>query len=191
MKIAVYSGSFNPIHLGHIQLANYLIKNKLSDEVWFVISPLNPLKLSDDQLDETTRLEMVKLTVEDKPNFKVSDIEFSMPMPSYTINTLSKLSSKYPEFQFTLLIGSDNAVVFDQWRAYEDILMHYQVMVYPRRNYDLEYVARQFPEMKLLESPYFDISSTQIRNMIKNKQDASEWLHPKVLKYIKEKNLYL
>ncbi len=191
MKIAIYSGSFNPIHLGHTQLAEYLIDNNLVDEVWFIISPLNPLKSPASQLDEQLRLEMVNLAIEEQAAFKVSDIEFSMPIPSYTIDTLSKLSTQYPEHQFILIIGSDNAVVFDQWKAYEDILMHYPVMVYPRRNYDLEYVAKKFPEMELLESPYFDISSTQIREIIKNKQDASEWLHKDVLQFIQTHKLYL
>lgn len=190
MKIAIYSGSFNPIHLGHTQLAEYLIENELVDEIWFIISPLNPLKSPDYQLDEQLRLEMVSLAIKNQDSFKVSDIEFTMPIPSYTIDTLGKLSIQYPEHRFILVIGSDNAVVFDQWKAYEDILMHYQIMVYPRRNYDLEYVAKKFPEMKLLESPYFDISSTQIREIIKNKQDASEWLHKDVLDYIQTHKLY-
>lgn len=190
MKIAIYSGSFNPIHKGHTQLANYLIDNELVDEVWFVVSPLNPLKSPENQLDEQLRLEMVNLAIENQPEFKASDVEFSMPMPSYTIDTLQNLDSQYPEYQFVLIIGSDNAVVFDQWKAFEDILMHYPVIVYPRRNYDMEYVAAKFPEMQLLESPYYDISSTQIREWIQEGEDVSKWVEPKVLDYINQKKLY-
>lgn len=190
MKIAIYSGSFNPIHLGHTQLAEYLIENELVDEVWFIISPLNPLKSPESQLDEQLRLEMVSLAIKEQAAFKVSDIEFSMPIPSYTIDMLSKLSIQHPENQLILIIGSDNAVVFDQWKSYQEILANYPILVYPRRDYDLEFIAKKFPDMQLLNSPYYDISSTQIRELIKDEQDVSEWLNPHVLEYIKEKNLY-
>ena len=115
MKIALFFGSFNPVHLGHTNLGKYLTDNKLVDEVWFVVSPCNPLKNQNDLIDEYLRLDMLMLAIQGEPQFKVSDIEFTMPIPSYTINTLEKFNIDFPEHQFVLMIGSDNALVFDHW----------------------------------------------------------------------------
>lgn len=190
MHIAIYSGSFNPVHNGHTQLAEYLIKKNLVDEVWFIVSPCNPLKNQIDLIDEYIRLEMLILAVKNYPNFKVSDIEFTMPIPSYSIDTLHKLSEQYPEHQFSLIIGSDNALVFDQWKDYERLLSEYSVWVYPRKGYDFSEVAERYPQMKLLDTPFYDISSTEIRQRIATKKDVSQWLHPDVHKFILENSLY-
>jgi len=189
-RIGVYSGSFNPIHTGHQKLAEYLIDNKLVDEVWFVVSPCNPLKNQEDILDEYIRLEMLLMAIRQQPVFKASDIEFTMPIPSYSIDTLHELTSQFPDNQFLLIIGSDNALVFDQWKDYTQLLSEYPVMVYPRHGYDVEQVAGMYPQMKILHSPYFDISSTQIRRFIAQKKDVSQWLHPSVLQFINENDLY-
>lgn len=189
-RIGVYSGSFNPIHNGHEKLAGYLIDNQIVDEVWFVVSPCNPLKNKEDVLDEYIRLDMLMLAIRDQNSFKASDIEFTMPVPSYSIDTLHELTFLYPDFQFILIIGSDNALVFDQWKNYAQILNEYPVLVYPRREYDFEKVSTRYPQMQLLQTPYFDISSTQIRRFIAQKKDVSQWLHPSVLKFIQENNLY-
>lgn len=191
MRIAIYSGSFNPIHLGHQYLAGFLIKQNICDEVWFVVSPCNPLKKQSELIDEKIRLEMVKLAIGDEKRLKVSDVEFYMPIPSYSIDTLTKLSDENPQHQFLLIIGSDNAVIFNQWKNYRDILEKYEVYVYPRRNYDVTEAIRLYPEMKVLNTPYFDISSTEIRKMISQKKDASNWLHPSVMKFIVDNNLYI
>jgi nicotinate-nucleotide adenylyltransferase len=190
MKIALYSGSFNPVHIGHTKLAACLIETHLVDEVWFVVSPCNPLKNQNVLLDEYLRLDMLILAVRDTPVFKASDVEFTMPVPSYTIDTLNKLTAEYPDHQFSLIIGSDNALVFDKWKNYSEILNRFPVYVYPRRSYDFSEVAALYPQMQLLETPYFDISSTQIRESIAQKKDVTQWLHPQVLNFILENNLY-
>lgn len=189
-RIGIYSGSFNPIHLGHTKLAEYLIDTKLVDEVWFVVSPCNPLKKQTELLDEYIRLDMLILAIVKHPNFKASDVEFCMPIPSYSIDTLEHLSIQFADCQFCLVIGSDNALVFDQWKDYTQLLKYYPILVYPRTGYDFNLVADKYPEMKLLNSPVYDISSTQIRNSIAQKKDVSQWLHPSVYQFIIENNLY-
>ncbi|MDD3321487.1 MAG: nicotinate (nicotinamide) nucleotide adenylyltransferase [Paludibacter sp.] len=190
MHIGIYSGSFNPIHNGHIQLAEYLIDNKLVDEVWFVVSPCNPLKNQQDLINEYLRLDMLVMSIKNKLQFKASDIEFSMPIPSYSIDTLQELSKQYPDNQFSLMIGSDNALIFDQWKNYKQLLDKYQVLVYPRIGYDFSEVKGKYPQMQLLNTPYFNISSTQIRQSIAQKKDISQWLHPSVRDFILENHLY-
>jgi len=189
-RIGIYSGSFNPIHVGHRKLAEYLIDNELVDEVWFVVSPCNPLKKQEEVIDEYIRLEMLLMAIRYQPRFKASDVEFTMPVPSYSIDTLHELTSLYPDFLFTLIIGSDNALVFDQWKDYTQILNEFPLLVYPRHGYDFESVAGIYPQMQLLNSPYFDISSTQIREFITQRKDVSQWLHPSVSQFIIENNLY-
>lgn len=189
-RIGIYSGSFNPIHIGHQKLANYLIENKIVDEVWLVVSPCNPLKHQSELIDEYIRLDMLMLAIQGQSRIKVSDIEFTMPIPSYTIDTLHQLSTQYPENQFYLIIGSDNALVFDQWKKYQQLLEEYPVLVYPRTGYDFKEIANKYPQMQLLSSPIYDISSTQIRECIAKKKDISQWLHPSVLQFIKENHLY-
>ena len=189
-KIGIFSGSFNPIHIGHIKLGDYLIENHIVDEVWFVVSPCNPLKKQSELLDEYIRLDMLILALKDKPYFKISDIEFTMPIPSYSHDTLKLLSSQFVDNQFYLIIGSDNALVFDQWKNYSQLLNEFPVLVYPRRNYDFSEVKNIYPQMVLLSSPYYDISSTEIRDFIAQKKDVSQWLHPSVYQFINENNLY-
>jgi len=189
-KIGVYSGSFNPIHVGHQKLAEYLIENQIVDEVWFIVSPCNPLKKQDEILDEYIRLDMLMLAIRHEEHFKASDIEFTMPVPSYSIDTLHELTALYADFQFVLIIGSDNALVFNQWKDYTKILKEYPVMVYPRHEYNFELVSDIYPQMQLLQSPFFDISSTGIREAISQKKDISQWLHPSVYQFIKDNNLY-
>ena len=191
MRIAIYSGSFNPIHIGHQKLAEYLIDKQLVDEVWFVVSPCNPLKDQASQMDEFIRLDMVVAAINGKSQLKASDVEFTMPLPSYTIDTLYQLTKQYPEHEFALMIGSDNAVIFDQWKNYREILETFPVYVYPRKGYDFLTVANIYPQMQLLDTPFYDISSTQIREMIQKGEDVSRWVSPGVLEYIRENGLYL
>ena len=190
MRVALYFGSFNPIHVGHLKLAEYLTDNQLVDEVWFVISPCNPLKEQSEILDEFIRLDMLVFAIQNHPEFKACDIEFTMPTPSYTTDTLRILTSQFPENKFNIIIGSDNALVFDQWKDYTEILANYPVLVYPRKGYDFAEVETKYPQMQLLNTPIYDISSTQIRDSIAQKKDISQWLHPSVLQFIKENNLY-
>lgn len=190
MKTAIYSGSFNPVHKGHTQLAQYLLDHHLAEEVWMVVSPCNPLKEQADLLDEYLRLDMLMLAIKDYPAFKASDIEFTMPIPSYSIDTLTKLSEEFPDREFCLVIGSDNALVFDKWKNYRELLERYEILVYPRWGYNFEEVAGLYPQMKYLNTPYYDISSTTIRTALAQNKDMSEWLHPDVISFIRENQLY-
>lgn len=190
MKVALYFGSFNPIHNAHTQLATYLLDQKYADEVWFVVSPSNPLKNPESLIDEYLRLDMVMLAIRNIAGCKASDIEFTMPVPSFTVDTLSCLSEEYPDCEFSLVIGCDNAVHFSEWKGYQTILEHYEIMVYPRNGFDFSSVKKLYPKMKLLASPLYDISSTQIRNLLAQKKDVSSWLHPDVYDFISDNQLY-
>ncbi len=190
-SIGLFFGSFNPIHLGHTQLAEYIFEYSGVDEIWYIVSPRNPLKEQSELIDEHLRFRLIEMATEGKDYLKVSDIEFNMPKPSYTINTLQALSEKYPEDNFILLIGSDNMQIFDQWKDYQTILNEYSILVYPRKDFDYEPFEEIYPDMQILEeAPFFEISSTDIRELIKNNQDASQWLHPDVYQFIKENSLY-
>lgn len=191
MKIGLYFGSFNPIHVGHYKLADYLIENQLVDEVWFVVSPCNPLKKQSDLIDERQRLEMVKIAIKDNPKMKASDIEFGMPVPSYTIDTLKLFSEKYPEYSFCLIIGSDNALLFDRWKNFKTILENYSVLVYPRKGYDFEKIAALYPQMQLVDTPYYDISSTEIRKNVGNPQFIQGKIDANVYEYTLKHKLYV
>jgi nicotinate-nucleotide adenylyltransferase len=190
MNITIYSGSFNPVHNGHLALANYILEQNISDEVWFVISPCNPLKNQNELIDEYLRLDMVILSIKNQAGLKASDVEFTMPIPSYSIDTLSKLSTDFPAHTFSLLIGSDNALVFDKWKDYSELLRKYKVYVYPRTGYDFSDVAHLYPQMKLLDTAVCDVSATEIRLALQQNNSVSELIHPDVLRYILENNLY-
>lgn len=190
-SIGLFFGSFNPIHLGHTNLAEYIFRFSGVDEIWFIVSPRNPLKEQSELIDENLRLKMLQLATGDKDYLVASDIEFDLPKPSYTIKTLKTLSEIFPEDDFILLIGSVNMQIFDQWKDYQTILDDYSVLVYPREGYPYEEYEEMYPEMQILEeAPFFDVSSTQIRELIKNNQDVSHWLHADVYQFIKENNLY-
>lgn len=190
-SIGLFFGSFNPIHLGHTQLAEYIFEYSGVDEIWYIVSPRNPLKEQSELIDEHLRFRLIEMATEGKDYLKVSDIEFNLPKPSYTINTLQALSEKYPEDNFILLIGSDNMQIFDKWKDYQTILNEYSILVYPRKDFDYEPFEEIYPDMQILEeAPFFEISSTDIRELIKNNQDASQWLHPDVYQFIKENSLY-
>ena len=188
--VGLFFGSFNPIHIGHTALAKHLLENTVLDEVWLVVSPHNPLKEEADLLSDELRLQMVKLAIADKSNFRVCDIEFSLPTPSYTIQTLEKLQEIYPEKTFALLIGADNLAVFNQWKDYQLLLSNFQILVYPREGIDVKILQVIYPQVKLVEAALYPISSTEIRRIIREGKDAGKWLHPAVEKFIKEKGLY-
>lgn len=190
-SIGLFFGSFNPVHLGHTNLAEYIFQFSGVDEIWFIVSPRNPLKEQSELIDEHFRLKMLQLATEDKDYLIPSDIEFNLPKPSYTINTLKMLGERYPEDNFILLIGSDNMHIFDQWKDYKALLEDYSVVVYPREGYPYEEYEETYPDMQILEeAPLFEISSTEIRQLIAKKKDASRWLHPEVYQFIVENNLY-
>lgn len=189
MKIGLFFGSFNPVHVGHLVLANYMASFTELDEVWLVISPQNPLKEKKGLLHQNDRLHLVNLALEDHPKIKSSTIEFNLPQPSYTINTLTYLKEKYPAHEFSLIMGSDNLMSFNKWKNYEEILKRYRIYVYPRPNYS----GSEFdthPMVTFTEAPLMEVSSTFIRNAIKDKKDVRFFMPTKVWQYVDEMNLY-
>ena len=167
-KVGIYGGSFNPVHFGHVGLAKWVIEHTDLDELWLLVSPLNPLKAKSEELrakSEEERLAAVREAVKDIPHVKASDFEFGLPRPSYTANTLRELQKAYPEDEFTLVIGEDNLAIFDQWKEYEFIASNFRIFVYPRNlNNPNNPSIRNFPNMVYLkDAPLFDISSTAIR----------------------------
>lgn len=190
-QIGLFFGSFNPIHLGHTQLAQTIYEQVGLDEIWFVVSPHNPLKDAAMLITEQQRLHMVELAIADMPHIKACDIEFSMPKPSYTINTLQSLQSKFPDTRFYLIIGTDNLSNFTKWKDYQTILADYSIITYPRQGDDIEKIRQQYPQVRFVEAPFLPISSTDIRNSIsQHTKTAQQWLSPMVLNYIKDNNLY-
>ena len=164
-KVGIFGGSFNPIHTGHIALAKSLCEKAGLDEVWFMVSPMNPFKkAATDLLDDHLRLEMVEKALENEPQLKACDYEFRLPKPSYTWHTLQAISLEFTDIEFTLLIGGDNWAAFDKWYHHEDILAHYPIVVYPRQGSSVGKV----PEgVTIVETPLLNISSTEIRQRIK------------------------
>lgn len=190
MHIGLFFGSFNPIHIGHLVIANSIIELEYVKKVWFVVSPHNPFKKIDGLLNENDRLKLVELAIMDNPNFDVNDIEFILPKPNYTYVTLRKLREKYPDHNFDLIMGADNIADFTNWHNFEEILEHHRILVYPRPyapKTDMVY----HPRVKLVEAPLFEISATFIRESIKRNKSVKYLLQEEVEKYIKFKGLYL
>ena len=189
-KVGIYSGSFNPIHHGHVMLANYLVEFSDLDELWFVVSPQNPLKKKEDLLDDDERLKMVLLAVDDDSRFKVSDIEMHLPTPSYTINTLTALSRQYPDNQFVFICGMDSLQNFKNWREYQKILDNYELLVFPREGYYGGELIN-YPSVTVLKTPILEISSTFIRQCIKEGRDVRHFMPEKAFNYLKQNRFYL
>ncbi|MDR0825119.1 MAG: nicotinate-nucleotide adenylyltransferase [Prevotella sp.] len=190
MNIGIFSGSFNPIHIGHLILANYIVEFTEIEEVWFLVSPRNPLKSENELLDENIRFEMTKLALEKYSKLKADDFEFSLPKPSYTINTLDTLRHSYPEHQFTLIIGADNWNLFGNWKDYDKIMEKYRLKVYPRSGSHILIPDRLKHRVEALDSPVIDISSTFIRKSISAKKDIRAFLPDNVYEYIIKEGLY-
>ena len=164
MDIGLFFGSFNPIHIGHMIIANAMLENSTLEQVWFVVSPHNPLKKRKNLLHEFDRYDMASAAVNDNYKMRVSDVEFNMPKPSYTIDTLAYLTDKYPEHNFSLIIGEDNLVIFPKWKNSDVILNDYGLYVYPRSGKEKPSLINH-PNVKYVEAPRLDISATFIRKL--------------------------
>lgn len=187
-KIGLYFGSFNPIHIGHMMIANYMHEFTDIDKIWFVISPHNPLKEKKSLLADYHRLEMVHLALEEEYEMRAMDIEFKMPQPSYTIDTLTRLQEKYPQYEFVVLMGGDSLESIHKWKNYQSLLEQYQVYVYTRPGASI--AENLHTNIKIFQAPQMDISASFIRQSIKDKKNIRYFLPEKVWKYIKEMHFY-
>jgi nicotinate-nucleotide adenylyltransferase len=166
MKIGLFFGSFNPVHTGHLLIANYFIQFAGFDKIWFVVSPQNPFKANDELLDENIRLRLLKLAIQGDQRFEASDIEFGLERPSYTVKTLEHLRSQYPEISFAPIIGGDNLQSFHLWKDYKSILEHHEVYVYRRAGFHENPLLAGNTKIRIFEVPLLNISSTYIREML-------------------------
>ena len=190
MKVGLYFGTFNPIHVGHLIIANHLAENSELDEIWMVVTPHNPLKKKAGLLEDYHRLHMIHLAADSYPKIKPSDIEFKLPQPNYTINTLIHLKEKYPKYEFSLIMGEDNLKSLKKWKNYEVIVNDYHLYVYPRISEDI--VPEEFqnhPNIHKVDAPIVELSSTFIRNGIKEGKNIRPMIDTKVWEYI-DHNLF-
>jgi len=185
----LFFGSFNPIHVGHMALANYILEYTELDEIWFVVSPHNPLKEKSTLLNDQQRLHMVTLAIGDQRKYKASNIEFKLSQPSYTINTLVHLKEKYPSRNFQLIVGMDSLQTFHKWKNYEEILKSYRLIVYPRLGCDGGKLINH-PSVQIVNAPIINISSTMIRDAIKEKKNMQFMVPSESWSYIKEMHFY-
>jgi nicotinate-nucleotide adenylyltransferase len=189
MNIGLFFGSFNPIHVGHMIVANCMSENADLDKVWFVVSPQNPLKPSKGLLHEFDRYDLVKAAIADNYKLEVSDVEFHLPKPSYTIHTLAHLHEKHPNSKFRLILGEDNLANFTQWKNYEQILEQFGLYVYPRPQVAPS-ALRKHPHVTLVEAPLLDISATYIRQCIRNNKSIRYLVPEAVEEMIRLKQFY-
>ncbi|MBK0369390.1 nicotinate (nicotinamide) nucleotide adenylyltransferase [Flavobacterium agrisoli] len=190
MKIGLYFGTFNPIHVGHLIIANHMAEHSDLDEVWMMVTPHNPLKKKNTLLEDHHRLEMVYLATQNYPKIKPSDFEFKLPQPNYTVNTLVYLEEKYPQHEFALIMGEDNLKSLPKWKNYEVLLQNYTLYVYPRITSDLEKSNLiEHPNVHLIDAPIVEISATFIRNNIKIGKNIQPLIPEKVWQYI-DHNLF-
>ena len=191
MKIGLYFGTFNPIHVGHLIIANHMAEHADLDQIWMVVTPHNPLKKKSTLLDDYHRLQMVHLATEDFPKIKPSDIEFKLSQPNYTVNTLVHLEEKYPNHEFSLIMGEDNLKSLHKWKNYEVILENHHIYVYPRISSETENLdLKNHQKIHMIDAPVVEISSTFIRDNIKKGKNVQPLLPAKVWEYIDHNNFY-
>jgi nicotinate-nucleotide adenylyltransferase len=188
MNIGLYFGSFNPIHHGHLIIANHIINETGIKEVWFIVSPQNPFKETSSLLNEQHRLQLVKLAIEDAPGLRASNIEFSLPKPSYTIDTLVYLEEKYPQHQFYIIMGSDGFQNIDKWKNANQLLKNYPIIIYERPGFNV--IKKDGTNITLLKAPLLDISSTHVRKLIKEKKSIRYLVPDNVAQEIESQQYY-
>ena len=194
-KVGLYFGTFNPIHIGHLVIANFMATHTGLDEVWLVVTPHNPLKERNELLPDDHRLQMVRLATIDNNNLQVSDVEFKLPQPNYTIATLDHLRSTHPEITFTLIMGEDNLRSLHQWKEHERLVSEYDILVYPRAITDgeepsLEPCLIDMSRVNIYDAPMIRISSTFLRNAIRSQEDIRYLVPDTVINYISNNYLY-
>ena len=190
-KIGLFFGSFNPIHIGHLILANYILENTDMNELWFVVSPQNPLKDKKSLLQDHTRLDMVERAIINYPKMRASNIEFSLPKPSYTIDTLTYLKEKHPNYSFALIMGEDNLNSLPKWKNFETLIQQNHIIVYPRlfkKDTESNYIEHE--NISLINAPVIELSATEIRKMIKENRNVRPMLPPEVFDFIDGSNIY-
>ena len=191
MRIGIFGGSFDPIHIGHAIIAQHIINSGIVDRLWFMVSPVNPLKVDKErQVSDTDRLRMVEMVSRPMEGVETSAFEFTMPRPSYTINTLNALQAKFPDDEFYLVTGGDNWQVFDKWRNSDEILAKYHVLVYPRLGYDVVIPAELQDRVQLVDAPIIELSSTMVRERLACGQSVRYHIPDEVLNYIERHGLY-
>ena len=188
MIIGLYFGSFNPIHIGHLIIANQILNETEIKKVWFVVSPQNPLKTESKLLDAYSRLHLVRLAIEEDKRMKASDIEFHLPKPSYTINTLVYLEEKYPKHQFAIIMGSDSFQNIHEWKNFQTIIKNYRIYVYRRQGFEI--VNTVNAKLHIVDAPLLQISATNIRELIKQGKSVRYMVPDKVLEEIERGNYY-
>ncbi len=188
-KIGLFFGSFNPIHVGHLIIGNFMATQTDLDEVWMIVSPQNPLKKKNTLARDFDRLHLVRLAVDECPNLKASNIEFDLPKPSYTIDTLTYLTEKHPDKEFVLIMGGDNLATLHKWKNYEQILKYYQVYVYQRPSYELGELEHH-PSVKTFEAPLMKISASYIRKCIKEGHSIQYLVTQPVYEYVMSSSMY-
>ena len=188
MKIGLYFGSFNPIHIGHLIIANHVLNNTELDNIWFVISPQNPFKIQASLLNEYDRLYLVQKALEDNDKLKASEIEFSLPKPSYTSNTLAYLGEKYPSHQFQIIMGSDGFQNIESWHNAEVIIKNYPIIIYKRPQFEINYDSKA--AIQVMDAPLLEISATHIRQLINSGKSIKYLVPDLVEKEILENRYY-
>jgi len=188
MRVGLFFGSFNPIHVGHLMLAQYMVNFADVDEVWLVVSPQNPFKQDVELADTQHRLNMARLAVGDNEKIKISEVELSLPKPSYTIDTLRALEKEYPEIEFSIIMGADNLMSLNRWKEVETLLSRYRIIVYPRPGYEAK--EPEGAHIEIVDAPQVDISSTQLRRWIGEGRSVLYFTNDKVIEYFSQNNLY-